>query len=148
MKNARAFALAITLLIGGEGFSSKPYKDSGGKLTRGYGSLVRRDEDNKPVTQAEALEMLQTELSEYAQCVDNALPDLPDNKRAALYSFVYNVGCTEFKKSTLLRYIKQGRAEHEIEAQWMRWVHVNGAVNKGLINRRKNEWKVYSEKNL
>jgi lysozyme len=58
--------------------------------------------------------------------------------RAALASFIFNVGAEAFRKSTLLRLINQGRV---VEAcnELLRWNKANSQEYPGLILRREAE---------
>ena len=64
--------------------------------------------------------------------------ELPEPTRAALASFVYNVGAGNFARSTLLRKLNQGDlrgACHELS----RWVYAGGKRLNGLVSRRATE---------
>ena len=63
---------------------------------------------------------------------------LPDNRRAALGSFVYNVGERQFSSSTLLRLLNSGDVLGAC-AQLSRWVYAGGKQLAGLVNRRAAE---------
>ncbi|MCZ2107317.1 MAG: lysozyme [Burkholderiales bacterium] len=62
-------------------------------------------------------------------------------QKAALISFVYNVGEGNLETSTLLKLLNQGKHE-EACAQLVRWVRAKGKVLKGLVSRRglEKEW--------
>ena len=53
-------------------------------------------------------------------------------------SFVFNIGPTAFRKSTLLRLLNEGKPE-EVPAQLKRWNKAGGKTVQGLINRREAE---------
>ena len=61
-----------------------------------------------------------------------------DTRRAALGSFVYNVGEGQFSSSTLLRLLNAGDARGAC-AQLSRWVFAGGKQLAGLVNRRAAE---------
>lgn len=63
----------------------------------------------------------------------------------ALVDFTFNVGCKAFRTSTLLKYVNRGDMVGASN-QFMKWVYVNGRVNKGLIARRVAERKMFEEK--
>ena len=63
---------------------------------------------------------------------------LPDTRRAALGSFVYNVGERQFSSSTLLRLLNSGDVRGAC-AQLSRWVYAGGKQLAGLVNRRAAE---------
>jgi len=60
---------------------------------------------------------------------------LPPNRHAALVSFGYNVGPGTFCKSSVVRYLKQGRIRDACNAL-LRYDRANGRYLKGLHNRR------------
>ena len=79
-----------------EGFRSKPYKDTVGKLTIGYG----RNLDDVGISKREALELLR-----YDVFVANkellSFPwydDLTSCRKRALLNMMYNLGFTKFRK--------------------------------------------------
>lgn len=63
---------------------------------------------------------------------------MPETRRAALASFVYNVGEGQFSRSTLLRKLNAGDAR-EACAELSRWVYAGGRVLTGLVKRRAAE---------
>jgi lysozyme len=74
-----------------EGFSGKPYKDSVGKTTIGYG----RNLDDCPLTPAEAEFLMQGPLAQVTKSLDNALPwwkTLDDVRQGVLVQMTYNMG--------------------------------------------------------
>ncbi len=136
-----------------EGFKPRAYRDAGGKLTIGVGHLLTRSElsAGKIWIQGEAvryaaglsdrqvLDLLAQDLEGAENAVNEGVEvELQQNQFDALVSFCFNVGATAFKNSTLLRRLNQGGYE-EVPAQLRRWVHCNGAVVAGLVNRRENE---------
>ena len=83
--------------------------------------------------------LLQQDLGEAFAVVDRrAKVELPEPTRAALASFVYNVGAGNFARSTLLRKLNRGDlrgACHELS----RWVYAGGKRLNGLVSRRATE---------
>ncbi|MGP5281409.1 lysozyme [Pseudomonas helleri] len=81
-------------------------------------------------------ELLQRELRIALTAVDRQVRvPLPDTRRAALGSFVYNVGESQFASSTLLRLLNAGDARGAC-AQLSRWIYAGGKQLAGLVNRR------------
>lgn len=60
----------------------------------------------------------------------------------ALVSFVYNVGETQFRTSTLLKRINAGQCKLAA-AEFDRWVYAKGKKLRGLVRRRANERKLF-----
>ncbi len=133
------------LVEGFEGFSATPYKDIAGYWTIGYGHKIVAGDPYWPVgsvneiTQAQAQALLATDMGNADACVRNLVTvPLNSNQRAALNSFVFNVGCNAFSTSTLLRYLNQGNYA-AVPAQMNLWVYAGGQVSDGLIARRQTE---------
>lgn len=65
--------------------------------------------------------------------VDKVITPLTKNQYDALVSFVFNIGATAFRKSTLLKLLNQGLYE-EAAKQFDRWV-----IPKEITGRRMSE---------
>lgn len=90
-------------------------------------------------TPAQCDQLLQRELRIALTAVDRQVRvPLPDTRRAALGSFVYNVGERQFSSSTLLRLLNSGEVRGAC-AQLSRWVYAGGKQLAGLVNRRAAE---------
>lgn len=90
-------------------------------------------------TPAQCDQLLQRELRIALTAVDRQVrAPLPDTRRAALGSFVYNVGERQFSSSTLLRLLNSGDVRGAC-AQLSRWVYAGGKQLAGLVNRRAAE---------
>jgi lysozyme len=136
-----------------EGFERRSYRDAAGKLTIGVGHLLTRSElsSGKIWIQGEAvryaaglsdrqvLDLLGQDLKGAENVVNEGVEvELKQNQFDTLVSFCFNVGASAFKNSTLLRRLNQGGYD-EVPAQLRRWVHCDGAVETGLVNRREHE---------
>ena len=62
----------------------------------------------------------------------------------ALASLCYNIGCEQFRKSTLVRLINEERFD-EVPAQFLRWDKQNGKPLAGLTRRREAEKKLFED---
>jgi len=69
--------------------------------------------------------------------------EVNQNQFDAVLSFVYNLGITNFKKSTLLKRINNNPNDHDIPYQFSRWNKAGGKVLLGLTRRRKEEAELY-----
>jgi lysozyme len=67
---------------------------------------------------------------------------LSQNQFDALVSFVFNIGTTQFKKSTLLRKLNVGNYEGAA-AEFPRWNKQKGKILKGLVRRRAEEMELF-----
>lgn len=133
-----ALALAVPVVAFYEGNSLRAYRDPIGIPTICYGSTagVRMGQIR---TQAECDALLAAELGEAIAAVDRlSKQPLPDTRRAALGSFVYNVGAGAFERSSLLRKLNAGDAAGAC-AELSRWVYAGGQRLNGLVKRRAAE---------
>ncbi len=119
-----------------EGLSLTRYVDESGKPHIGYGHLIKPDEQYQSITTGQAEWLLDQDLRWAIDCVSKAVTvPLTENQRAALISFVYNVGCAAFKGSTLLRLLNAGNASGAAN-EFLRWNKAGGVVSQGLVDRR------------
>lgn len=122
-----------------EGFSSTAYYDIAGKLTIGYGHLIKSGEQFSSVTREQAEKLLNDDVKFAANAVANYVRvPLSENQKNALISFVYNVGANAFKNSTMLSLLNAGNYSGAAE-QFGRWVNAGGKFSQGLANRRAEE---------
>lgn len=148
----------VALLIKWEGSIKICYRDSRGKLTIGVGHLLTRSElasgkiiiAYEKVRYADGLTEIQIQclltqdLKRFVRAVGHRVHvELTDYQRDALISFCFNVGRSAFKNSTLLRKLNQGEYG-EVPGQLRRWVYSGGIKSNGLINRRDNEIKLWT----
>ena len=127
-----------------EGCRLTAYQDSVGVWTIGYGH-TKGVYDGMTITQEEAEQMLLTELEEYEGYVEKYVTvPLTQNQFDALVVWVYNLGPTNFRNSTLLKELNSGNytaAGKEIT----RWNKAGGKVLAGLIKRREAEAELFNE---
>ena len=136
----------IELIKSFEGFRANAYPDpkSGGDpWTVGYGTTKfpsgRPVKKGDYVTPAQAEMYLREDVKKFASSVD-ALVTVPlkQCQYDALVSFVYNLGATNFRKSTLLKKLNakdyKGAAD-----EFLRWVSPGSSVEAGLRRRRTAE---------
>lgn len=139
-----------------EGCRLKPYDmegDIAGVDTIGVGHLLTEEERRSGylsiggervswmggITKQQAMNLLSQDLAQFVACVrQNVKTPLSGNQFIALVSFVFNVGCMRFRKSTLLRLLNAG-AYDQVPDQLRRWTKNNGRVMVGLKNRREKE---------
>ena len=119
------------------------YRCPANKPTIGYGSLKLIDgspvQDGMTITKQEAEDLLAHELKEYEGYINDMVTvAIKQHEMDAMVSWVFNLGPTNLKNSTLLRVLNEGKY-HEVPEQIKRWNKVNGVPNEGLIKRRKSE---------
>ncbi len=127
-----------------EGFREEAYKCPAGVWTIGYGHT--KDVNPDDVVTLNGAEILLIEDLDWSEEVvnQNVVVSLNQNQFDALVSFVFNVGSGNFKKSTLLRRLNNGRFD-AIPVELKRWNKGGGKVLKGLIRRREAEGKLFCE---
>lgn len=132
-----------------EGFSAKPYICPAGVPTIGYGATyytngTKVTMSDESISEEWAEQLLSNMVHTYEKGVISlVIPKITQNQFDALVSFAYNVGVTNFRKSTLLRLINKDPNNPEIATQFMKWVRGGGKVINGLIKRRQIESKLY-----
>ena len=78
--------------------------------------------------------------SRFGPAVDKLCAGVPmsANEKAALVSFVYNLGEGRLEESTLLRKYRDGNVGGAGQ-EFLRWTYANGKQMKGLVRRREAE---------
>lgn len=137
-----AMMIATVFLGGRDGVEERvytPYKDVVGVWTVCGGHTGLDIVKGKTYTDRECDQLLWNDLQPVKKVVDGKVKaPLSEFKRAALYSFTFNVGTDAFSKSTLLRKLNAG--DHVSACDEMRrWVYAGGMKWKGLLNRRDME---------
>jgi lysozyme len=132
----------INLIVSFEGFSPKPYLDSAGIPTIGYGNTYypggkKVTMEDPAITKEQGVELFATVLPTYEKIVNSKVKiELNQNQFDALVSHAYNTGGSE----TLFSLINERAADLEIQ-NWFtrRYISAGGKVLSGLIRRRKME---------
>ena len=127
-----------------EGCKLTAYQDSVGVWTIGYGH-TKGVYDGMTITQDQAEQMLLSELEEYEGYIENMVTvPLTQNQFDALVVWIYNLGPTNFRNSTLLKELNAGNynaAGQEIT----RWNKEGGKVLAGLEKRREAAAELFNE---
>ena len=129
----------IDLIKHFEGCELEAYQCAAGVWTIGYGSTHGVQEGDK-WSQEKADYMLIKELEDEYEGYINDMVNVPINQCQfdALVSWVYNLGPSNLKQSTLLKVLNSGDYAGVFE-QILRWNKVGGKVLEGLMRRRKAE---------
>ena len=94
-----------------EGFRNKAYKDSKGLLTIGVGHLIKNDEQHlkdTTLSDEQVKELLRSDLKWCSEAVESSVRvPLTQNQYDALYSLCFNIGETNFRKSTVVKRINE-----------------------------------------
>ena len=127
-----------------EGFKEYAYLDSAGVWTYGIG-FTKTPNGNKVqqfdrISKNDSISFLKNILFSDFEQLKN-LVRVPQNEYQyiALLSFIYNVGLTRFRRSTLLSKINKQAGKEEITKEFRRWVYAKGQLVRGLQNRRNKE---------
>ncbi|MFL9834991.1 lysozyme [Chryseobacterium terrae] len=139
----------INLILSFEGFSSKPYLDSAGIATIGYGNtyypggkkVMLKDPS---ISKEKGAELFAAVLPTYEKIVKNKIRiQLTQNQFDALVSHTYNTGGSE----TLFSLINK-KADAKSIRDWFtsRYITAGGKTLKGLIRRRKAEADLFFSK--
>lgn len=137
-----------------------PYLCPAGYWTIGWGHVVRdvygkmlKGKENRlkakaiypfGITKEQAHDMLITDIRRVWEelwpvlAEDGTIFKLNNNQRCALISFVFTVGISAFKRSTLLQRLREGRLDN-VPDQLKRWNQAGGKVLAGLKRRRAAE---------
>ena len=144
----KASILAVSLLKEVEGWSSVAYHDGAGKMTIGWGHMIREDEEwlkhttiSKDVGEA----LLVIDVGRVNYTIDETVKvNLTENQRAALVSLIYNIGDSAWRESTTLK-ILNNKEYDKMPNRFHMWNKITDPVTKekvisnGLLNRRAKE---------
>lgn len=132
-----------------EGLRLNAYLDPVGVPTIGWGTTVypdgRKVQMGDTITREQAEQFLQHDIASAANAVDRAIETpLKASEKQALTSFTYNVGAGALEKSELAQKLNQGDRKGAA-AEFDRWVHGDGVVLPGLVERRAKEKRLFLE---
>jgi len=132
----------ILLIKSFEGLRLHSYIDAVGILTIGYGHTGPDVHNGMTITETQATNLLNKDLSSFETAVNNLITvPLNQNQFDALVSFAYNVGIGSLESSTLRRRLNSHENPNTVAKQELiKWC--KGAGNKtlpGLLKRREAE---------
>ena len=133
----------IALIKQFEGCKLRAYRDSVGVLTIGVGHTGPDVVDGMVITQAQADDLLRSDLKDAEGCVNREVTvPLTENEFSALVSWVFNLGCGTFRKSSVLRYLNE--SNYDMAAEYMKkYDRAGGQVLAGLTRRREAEAELF-----
>lgn len=128
-----------------EGFSATPYLCPAGVWTIGYGHAGGVKPKQQPITKEWAEALLRKDV-EWAESIVNQVVTykINQNQFDALVSFTFNLGAV-LKRSTLLKKLNAGDVAGAAE-EFPKWRLAGGVPNKGVLNRRLAEQKLFLTK--
>ena len=95
------------------------------------------------ITKEQAKAFLQQDIVAVENVVNAECLNLRQCQFDAIVSFVFNVGGSNFRKSTLLKKVKVNPDDNSILDEFLRWVYAKGVVLPGLQRRRLAEIRLY-----
>ena len=124
-----------------EGLSLRAYKPVPTErfYTIGYGHYGADVKANQVITEKEAESLLRKDLEKFEDYVNNLGVCKRYSEFASLTDFAFNLGTAALGRSTLLKYIRQGKAEQYIREEFAERVNSKGMRLKGLVIRRQWE---------
>tara|TARA_R110000751_G_scaffold134950_1_gene237618 strand:- start:798 stop:1235 length:438 start_codon:yes stop_codon:yes gene_type:complete len=128
----------IDLIKHFEGCKLEAYEDAVGVPTIAYGR-IKDVKMGDSCMQAQAEAWLDEELHEYEGYINDAVTvSLNQNQFDSLVSWVYNLGPSNLKSSTMLKVLNKEQYA-DVPEQIQRWNKAGGKVLKGLTKRRNAE---------
>lgn len=148
----------IDLLKHIERYSKKPYLDSGGHASIGYGHKIKKGELFTSCSEPSAELLLRNDIIPIEKLINSRLNTIiTQNQFDALVIFIYNIGTSAFLKSDVYQHLKNQQYE-EATKTWAKWVNVSETMKsnivgktikrlipvRGLINRRAVEIELFN----
>ena len=127
--------LLINKIIEFEGCKLTAYKCPAGIWTIGVGH-TKGVKQGQTITEKQAMSLLKGDLLPFENYVNNLGVCKTQGQFDALVDFSFNLGSSALGRSTLLKYIRQGREEQYIRNEFAKWVNSKGERLKGLVIRR------------
>lgn len=129
-----------------EGVKLKAYPDpatGGDPWTVGVGHTGPEVVQGLEITEVQALDYLRADIETAEKCINQCVTDtLTQDQFDALCSFVFNLGCGNFRKSTLLKKINEGD-DVGASLEFSKWDKASGKVMAGLTRRRAAEAELF-----
>lgn len=135
---AAVVATAYPFIIGHEGERRTAYVDPVGVVTVCAGH-TRTARLGQRLTEEQCRLLFEEDFKEAFAAVERhvRVPLTPE-RAVALSSFVFNLGETQFRNSTLVRRLNAGDTKGACD-EFMRWIYAGGKVLHGLTIRRADE---------
>ena len=162
MNNYRLSDKASGLLKEIEVLSLQPYDDSKGiksaptkswspESTIGYGHLILQNEWEQyknGITKEQAEALFLKDAQPMVTAVNKLLKvSVSQQEFDALVILTFNIGIGAFIKSSVLKMVNKvgGSNYPTLEEAWLAFNKDQGKVSKGLVNRRKAEYNIYTK---
>ncbi len=148
--------VAIDLIKAFEGWASRAYDDPAGYCTIGYGHLIAKAKCSEiqlgqfsgVLSKDDGTKLMLSDTVPARAAIERLVQsELSKEQFGALTSFVYNVGVTNFSRSTLLKTLNN--QEFDVAGRELRkWTRANGKILKGLVVRRNCEASLFKGEKL
>ena len=134
-----------------EGLKLNAYKCSAGVWTIGIGNTFYENgskvKEGDVISKEQAYHLFYIVATKFEKVInENLKVKINQNQFNSLFCFVYNIGQTGFKNSTLLRLVNINPNDGNIAKQFLRWNKIAGKESRGLTNRRIKESSLYFTK--
>tara|TARA_R110000744_G_scaffold323801_1_gene429678 strand:- start:1463 stop:1906 length:444 start_codon:yes stop_codon:yes gene_type:complete len=128
-----------------EGCETKAYLCPAGVWTIGYGH-TKDVKEGEEISEDYAMFLLKDEIVEYEKYIEDLVEvSLSQCEFDALCSWVYNLGPTNLKESTLLKELNHANFDR-VPFEIKRWNKAGGKVLEGLQRRREAEALLFEAK--
>lgn len=145
-----------------EGYQPNQYLDAAGLPTIGVGHLLTPSERKtgfisiggrlvnyrRGLTEQQVQDLLEEDVSEFEDNLNSFLQwniTLAQYQYDALIMWMFNVGITQARKSTLFKKLAEGNLA-AIPVELAKWVRAGGRRLAGLVNRRNHEIALFTKK--
>ena len=127
--------LLLNKIIDFEGCKLTAYKCPAVVWTIGVGH-TKGVKQGQTISEAQAISLLKGDLLPCENYVNNLGVCKTQGQFDALVDFCFNLGTGALGRSTLLKFIRQGKAEQYIRGEFAKWVKSGGKTLAGLVKRR------------
>ena len=138
----------IDLIKEFEGLSLQPYKCPAGKLTVGYGHVLKPTDTPQEITKEIAETLLNHDIIKFEAYLKSVVDiKLTQGMYDALVSLIFNWGCGQFGRSKGLQMLNKRKltnAAIEFFSKEKGVVNVNGKFSNGLYRRRQAELRLWN----
>ena len=136
-------SLAAPFVAQFEGLSLTAYRCPAGVLTIGYGHTGKDVLEGQRITKEEALALLVDDLKRHFQDIKRLVTtEVTENQCIALLSFAFNIGATNFQRSSVRKNLNRGAPLQAAES-FLLWNRAGGKVLPGLTRRRNAERRLF-----
>lgn len=113
----------IAQIVADEGYRSRPYKDSRGLWTIGFGHLIKEGENFKDLTPHKAVEMLRKDYEYASDSVENKYPWAEGEVKLVLINMTFQMGVSGVSKfENTISHMQQGEydkaAGEMLDSRW------------------------------